>query len=478
MRTLFLNPPTFEDFDGGAGARYPASREVTSFWFPTWLCYPAGMIEGSRVVDAPVQKLDLDDCLRIARDYDLVVIYTSTPTLALDIGTARRIKEQAPSATLVFAGPHATVLPEETLRAADGAVDIVCRGEFDYTVKELADGTDPAAVTGISYRADGAIRHNPDRPLITDLDALPFVSHIYRRDLPIESYIIPHFRHPYVSIHSGRGCPYRCTYCLWPQAFYGHTLRTRSLANVHAEVKWIKENLPRVRDIAFEDDTFSADRRHARAVAETIGPLGVSWVINARADCDFETLRVMREAGLHHVIVGFESGDEQILKNIKKGVTLAQAETFTRDCRRLGLAVHGCFVLGLPGETRETIRKTIEFAKRLDLNTMQVSIASPYPGTELYEQCRREGWLISDAYVDEAGHQLGVVGYPHLSSGEIFEAVDRFQKEFFFRPRYILRSIGRMIADGEERRKLLRAGREFLAYRRKRAKSGAANPGR
>ena len=473
MKPLFLNPPTFEDFDGGAGARYPASREVTSFWFPTWLCYPAGMIEGSRVVDAPVQRLSLEDCLQIARDYDMVVIYTSTPTLAIDLGTARRIKEQRPATVVVFTGPHVTVRAAETLEAAGGAVDVVCRGEFDLTVKELAEGRDWAAVDGISFGRDGAVRHTPDRALLTDLDALPFVSHVYLRDLPVREYIIPHFRHPYVTIHSGRGCPHRCTYCLWPQAFYGHALRARSAANVAEEVRWIQANLPFVRDIAFEDDTFSADRRHARAVAEAIGPLGVSWVINARADCDFETLRIMREAGLHHIIVGFESGDEQILKNIRKGVTLAQAEEFTRNCHRLGLSVHGCFVLGLPGESRETIRRTIEFAKRLEPDSMQVSIASPYPGTELYEQCRREGWLISERYVDETGHQLGVIAYPDLPSAEILAAVARFQKEFFFRPRYILRSLRKMATDGEERRKLLRAGREFLAYSRKRKKAGS-----
>jgi len=140
MKPLFLNPPTFEDFDGGAGARYQASREVTSFWYPAWLCYPAGMIPGARVVDAPVQRLGLDACLAIARDYDMVVMYTSTPTLALDIATARAIKEQRPATVTVLVGPHVSVLPEETLRQGGGAVDIVCRGEFDYSIRELCEG--------------------------------------------------------------------------------------------------------------------------------------------------------------------------------------------------------------------------------------------------------------------------------------------------------------------------------------------------
>ena len=468
MKPLFLNPPTFEDFDGGAGARYQASREVTSFWYPTWLCFPAGMIEGSRVVDAPVQKLGLEDCLRIALDFDLVVMYTSTPTLEIDVATARRIKEQKPSAVTVLTGPHVSVLPEESLRFADGAVDIVCRGEFDYSIKELCEGGEWGKVDGISFLKDGTVVHTPDRPPIEDLDALPFASQVYQRDLPISEYIIPHFLHPYVSIYSSRGCPSKCIYCLWPQTFSGRTMRTRSPRNVYDEVKWIKENLPDVKEISFDDDTFTADRQHARAVAELIKPLGVSWTINARANCDFETLKIMREAGLRHVVVGYESGNEQILKNIKKGVTKEQAIRFTSDCKKLGLSIHGAFIMGLPGESRETIQETIEFAKRLDLNSIQASLASPYPGTEFYELCKEEGWIASDSFLDESGHQTCVINYPHLSNREIFDAVELFYNKFYFRPKYIARSVMKMITDSGEREKLLREGKQYLDYMKKR----------
>jgi hopanoid biosynthesis associated radical SAM protein HpnJ len=472
MKPLFLNPPTFEDFDGGAGARYQASREVTSFWYPTWLCYPAGMIPGSRVVDAPVQKLTLDDCLKIALDFDMVVMYTSTPTLAIDVETARRIKAQRPATITVLTGPHVSVLPEESLRFADGAVDIVCRGEFDYSTKELCEGRAWDTVDGISFLRDSNVVQTADRPPIQDLDALPFASQVYMRDLPVNEYIIPHFKHPYVSIYSSRGCPSKCIYCLWPQTFSGRTMRVRSAENVYQEVKWIVDNIPGVKEISFDDDTFTANREHARAVAEKLKPLGISWTINARANCDFETLRIMREAGLRHVVVGFESGNEQILKNIKKGVTKAQAIEFTRNCKKLGLSVHGAFIMGLPGETRETIRETIEFAKCLDLNSIQASLASPYPGTEFYDLCKKEGWITSDAFLDETGHQTCVINYPHLSNKEIFDAVELFYDKFYFRPKYILRSIGRMIVNGEERRKLLKEGKQYLAYMKKRRAAG------
>jgi hopanoid biosynthesis associated radical SAM protein HpnJ len=468
MKPLFLNPPTFEDFDGGAGARYQASREVTSFWYPTWLCFPAGMIPGSRVVDAPVQKLHLEDCLAIARNFDLVVMYTSTPTLQLDVETARRIKADKPGIIIVLTGPHVSVLPEESLRAGGGAVDIVCRGEFDYSTKELCEGREWGRVDGISFLDGEHVVHTPDRPPITDLDRLPFVAPIYRRDLPISDYVIPHFKNPYVSIYSSRGCPSRCTYCLWPQTISGRVMRTRSPQNVFEEICWIVENIPEMRELSFDDDTFTADPGHARDIAALIKPLGISWTINARANTNFETLKVLRDAGLRHVVVGFESGNDRILKNIRKGVTVARALQFARDCKKLGLSIHGAFIMGLPGESRETVRETIEFAKTMDLNSIQASLASPYPGTEFYDLCVSQGWLTSDDFLDAGGHQKCTVSYPGYSSTEIFNSVEAFYNKFYFRPRYIARSIGRMIVDGDERRKLLKEGKQYLEYMRKR----------
>jgi len=468
MKPLFLNPPTFADFDGGAGARYQASREVTSFWYPTWLCYPAGMIAGSRVVDAPVARLDLEACLQIAGEFDLVVLYTSTPTLALDIATARAVKERKPATVTVMVGPHVSVLPEEALRQAGGAVDIVCRGEFDFSIKELCEGMAWERVAGISFRQGGDMVHTPDRAPLTDLDALPFAAQVYQRDLPVNDYIIPHFLHPYVSIYSSRGCPSRCIYCLWPQTFSGRTMRCRSPENVLAEVQWIIANMPQVKEVAFDDDTFTADTAHARAVAGLLKPLGISWTVNARANCDFETLQIMRQAGLRHVVVGYESGNDAILKNIKKGISKDRALQFTRDCQKLGLSIHGAFIMGLPGETRETIKETIAFAKKLDINSMQASIASPYPGTEFYDLCLENGWIASDSFLDDSGHQKCIISYPQLSAAEIFTSVEEFYNRFYFRPKYILRSIGRMLVDSAERKKLLREGRQYLAYMRRR----------
>jgi radical SAM superfamily enzyme YgiQ (UPF0313 family) len=250
-------------------------------------------------------------------------------------------------------------------------------------------------------------------------------------------------------------------------------MRVRSPQNVFEEISWIVGNIPEMRELSFDDDTFTADRKHAREVAGLIKPLGISWTINARANTDYETLKIMREAGLRHVVVGFESGNDQILKNIKKGVTVAQAVTFANDCKKLGLSIHGAFIMGLPGETKDTIRQTIDFAKQLDLNSIQASLASPYPGTEFYTLCKQNGWISSDNFIDNSGHQKCVINYPNLSNAEIFNSVEEFYNKFYFRPKYILRSIGRMIVDSDERKKLLKEGKQYLQYMRKRKDSCA-----
>ncbi len=215
-RTLFLNPPSFQDFDGGAGSRYQATREVVSFWYPTWLCYPAGLIPESRVVDAPPENLTVEQVAPLARDFDLAVIFTSNASFSADLATITRLKEENPRIVAGLVGPQVTILPEESMEAGT-QLDFVARREFDYTILEMAQGRPWEEILGLSFRHNGRIRHNDDRPFVEDLDALPFVTDIYHRDLRIENYKIPYLRYPYLSIYTGRGCPHHCVYCLCPR---------------------------------------------------------------------------------------------------------------------------------------------------------------------------------------------------------------------------------------------------------------------
>jgi hopanoid biosynthesis associated radical SAM protein HpnJ len=469
MRTLFLNPPAYDNFDGGAGSRYQATREVWSFWYPTWLCYSAGMIKDSRVLDAPPEGLNQVQSVDIAKEYDFVVLHTSTPSFKMDVQTAELIKEKNPNATIAFVGGHPTAMPDQTLQASE-VIDIAARKEFDFSMKEVAEGMDWDQIRGISYRKNGQIVHNLDRSPMTseELDSLPFVTQIYDRDLDFRKYNSPYCQYPYVSLYTGRGCPARCTFCLWPQVTTGHSYRTRSVDNVIEEVKEMTRLFPGMKEIFFDDDTFTADPKRAREIATRLKPLGLCWSTNSRANVDYETLKVMKDGGLRLFVIGYESGNAQILKNIKKGVALETSRRFTNDCHELGILIHGTFILGLPGETRDTMQETMRFAREMDSETIQVSLASPYPGTAFYDHALANGFIKPEDMVDETGYQKCVINYPNLSGEEIFSTVEKFYTSYYLRPRYIFKAVKKMARDGDERKRMWQEGKDFFRTMRTR----------
>ena len=469
MRTLFLNPPSFEGFDGGAGSRYQATREIRSFWYPTWLAQPAALIADSRLIDAPARGLSLDDVLPLADDFDLVVMHTSTPSFASDAKVAEAFKARNPRLQVGFVGAHVAILPEKSLAGAP-AIDFVARHEFDYTIKEIADGRPFSEVDGISYRRGSEVVHNRDRSLIHNMDELPFVTNVYARDLVPEDYFIGYLKHPYMSLYTGRGCKSRCSFCLWPQTIAGHVYRTRSPENVAEEIALAKTLMPQIREFFFDDDTFTDDAPRAQKIARKLGKLGVTWSCNAKANVTYETLKIMRDNGLRLLLVGYESGNQQILHNIKKGMRIEVARRFTRDCHKLGIAIHGTFIVGLPGETRDTIAETVRFAKDINPHTIQVSIAAPYPGTLLYQQAVENGWLVGGgrSLVADTGFQVASLAYPHLSQEEIFKAVAEFYKSFYFRPRKIAEITTEMVLSWDMMKRRLREGVEFFHFLRTR----------
>jgi radical SAM superfamily enzyme YgiQ (UPF0313 family) len=299
------------------------------------------------------------------------------------------------------------------------------------------------------------------------MDALPWVTPVYAKNLKVENYFIGYLKHPYVSFYTGRGCKSRCTFCLWPQTVGGHTYRVRSADNVIAEVAWIQKNMPQVREIFFDDDTFTDLRPRAEEIARGLGKLGVTWSCNAKANVPYETLKIMRDNGLRLLLVGYETGSDQILRNIKKGMRTDVARRFTKDCRDLGITIHGTFILGLPGETRETIEQTIRFAKEINPHTIQVSLAAPYPGTELYREAMENGWLANPdpaQLVDADGAQLMPLSYPHLKADEIYHGLERFYKRFYFRPGKIVEMVAEMATSWEMTQRRLREGVEFMRF--------------
>ena len=349
-------------------------------------------------------------------------------------------------------GPHRRKGRRRSRRealSASRAVDFVAGNEFDFTIKEVAEGRALwSRIAGLSYRnAAGRIVHNEARAVLENMDALPFVTPVYKRDLTIENYFIGYLKHPYISLYTGRGCKSRCTFCLWPQTVGGHRYRTRSVGHVVEEIAWAQKAFPQVKEFFFDDDTFTDDLPRAEAIARELGKLGVTWSCNAKANVPRETLKVMRDNGLRLLLVGYETGNQQILYNIKKGMRIEFARRFTKDCHELGITIHGTFILGLPGETRETIEETIRFATEINPHTIQVSLAAPYPGTYLYRQALENGWL-DDAnaeLVDAHGVQIAPLHYPHLSHTEIFDSVETFYRRFYFRSGKIASIVGEMV---------------------------------
>ena len=329
------------------------------------------MVPGSRLIDAPPDGLTVDQVAPLAKDYELAVLHTSTPSFANDAKFAAHLKEVNPKIMVGMVGAHVGVLPLQSMNAAP-AVDWVAVGEFDYICADIAARKPLKDVGGVAYRDNGRVTFTPPRPTIENMDDLPFVVDVYKRDLKIENYFIGYLQHPYVSLYTGRGCRSKCTFCLWPQTLGGHRYRVRSADNVAAEMALAKKYFPQVREFFFDDDTFTDDLPRAEEIARRLGKLGLNWSCNAKANVPRKTLEIMKDNGLRLLLVGYESGDEQILINIKKGVRLDIAREFSRNAKELGIKIHGTFILGLPGESTATIQKTIKFACDIEPETIQV----------------------------------------------------------------------------------------------------------
>src|SRR5215467_19775 len=470
MKTLLLNPPSFKNFDGGAGSRWPATREIESFWYPVWLSYPAGMLPGSRLLDAPSHHITPEQTIEIAKDYDFLVLFTSTVGFVNDVAMVRQMKQAKPNLKVAFVGPPVQIKPDCLMDNPE--IDFIVSGEFDHAVVEFAEGKPLSQIAGAGYRENGRVRLNPARPQLqtADLDKLPFATEVYKRDLVIENYNVPFLLHPFVSFYTSRGCPALCTFCLWPQTLSGHAWRVRSSENVAREVKQALQLFPQAKEFFFDDDTFNIRKDRVLEVCSKLKPLNFRWSCTARVNSDYQTVKAMADAGARLFIVGYESGDAQILKNIKKGATVEQAREFTKNCKKVGIRIHGDFIIGLPGETKETIQKTIDFAKELDVETIQVSIAHAFPGTELYDSMAAQGFLKVEALADSGGHQLPHIEYPHLSKAEMMDGVNRFYDQYYFRPKVAWRIVREALWDSHERKRLYHEATSFLKLRAERLK--------
>jgi radical SAM superfamily enzyme YgiQ (UPF0313 family) len=477
MNVLLLNPPFHQKFS--RSQRSPAVIKSGVIYYPIWLAYATGVLEKNglqaRLIDAPAEGFDLEYVAIEAEKFQpqLIVIETSTPSIHADVRTATVLKERLPNAFTLLVGPHVTALPEATLQISP-AVDAVARGEYDYTVRDLAQCLDGdgelSSVQGLSFRKkDGKTVHNIDRPYIKDLDELPFVSEVYKRHLHVENYFYSITRYPEVALVTGRGCPYRCTYCLWPQTLTGHAYRKRSITNIAEEFDYIARELPQVKEVFIEDDTLTVDQPRSIELAQELinRHNQLPFSANSRANVNYETLHWLKQAGLRLLCVGFESGDQSVLDAINKKMTVDQYYAFRDAARQAKVLVHGCFIAGNPGETLGSLSKTLKLAKDLAPDTAQFFPLMVYPGTEAYDWAARNGYLITtdfQEWLTPEGLHRSIVSRPGLSAADLTEWCDRARRSFYLRPRYIASKIIETLFQPDERYRLLRAARIFVRY--------------
>ncbi|MCK4245288.1 MAG: radical SAM protein [Candidatus Omnitrophica bacterium] len=476
IKVLFLNPPYFPRFS--REQRSPAVTRSGTLYYPMWLAYAAGVLqeEGYQIdfIDGPAEGYRLKEVIIKSKKFapQLLVLDTSTPSIYNDIEVGAKLKEFLPQAKVVLVGTHVSALPEETLKLCE-KIDAIARREYDYTIRDLAYAVERnenwEKILGISYRSGEEILHNPDRPFINNLGEIPFVSKIYKQFLKSRNYFNPNALYPMVTIVAGRGCPFGCSFCVYPQTFSGDRYRYRSPEDIVEEFRYIEKEFPEAKAVFFEDDTLTADRKRCRELMSLMqkSSIKMSWSANSRADVDYETLKQMKAAGCRCLCVGFEAGDEEVLKKMRKGITPEKAHQFMKDAKRAGILVHGCFIFGNPGETKKSLKKTLKFALKLAPDTAQFYPLMVYPGTRAYQWAKEKGYLTTNDYsrwLDLRGQHTCILSTRQLSSQELIDFCRKSRKTFYLRPAYILAKLWQMIRHPQEISRILKALKTFSKY--------------
>ena len=475
MKICFINPPFKAEYGKfSRESRSPSIGHSGVLYYPLWLIYAAAYCRkhGFEIVfiDAPAKQLTQDKALeRIkneAADAKLFVLDTSTPSIYSDAEFALQIKQRYPYSFTLLVGTHPSAVPEETMKINTG-IDGIARREFDQIVLDLAfalkNGEKLHTVRGLTYRENDSIVHNPDAELIPDLDQIPYAAEFIKEYLCVTDYVFPAAAFPAIQLFTGRGCPARCNFCVYPQTLHGHKYRLRSPEHVIGEIEYIVENFPNVKEIVFEDDTFTINKERVTTLCKMMIERGlhkkIRWLCNARVNLDYETMVQMKKAGCHLIIPGIESVDQNILNNIQKGTTVAQIEAYIKDARKAGLMVHACYMVGNPGETRQTMENTLKAALRYKTDTAQFFPLIPYPGTRAYQWARENGYITGNyqEYLREDGTLNCIIQTPELSADELVAFCSYARKKYYLRPWYIAHRLWRGLCDFEDLKRSLKA---------------------
>ena len=474
MNLLFLNPPFKGRFS--RASRSPAVTKGGTFYFPIWLAYAAGVAEQAghriRLYDAPAEGLSISNIFTLMEGFkpDILIMETSTPSIYSDAEIAEKFKEKYKDVFIVLVGTHPSALPVETINL-NTCIDAVTVGEYDYTIRDLAGALETrrslAQVNGLVFRENNQLISNRQRARIEDLDQIPFVSSVYKKYLDYRNYFFAAANYPMIMIMTGRGCPHRCFFCVYPQVFHGRRYRVRSPENVVDEIEYVIENFQKVKEIGIEDDCFSANRSHVKKICELIlkRKIRIKWYCNVRGDLDDKLLMLMKQAGCRLVTVGFESGSQQVLDNMHKRATVERYYQFARDAHRAGILVHGCIMTGNPGDTPETLREGYELARTIDCDSMQFYPLYVYPGTEAYDWALKKDYLQTEDFskwLTPDGFHNCVINTPQMSGKEMVALCDHYLKKYHLRPGYILRKAMQAVRYPAEGYRSLKSGKVFL----------------
>jgi len=449
VKVLVVNPPwPGPGYGARSDVRWPHKRSDKLLEYPIYLAYVVAVLEKEgidvRFVDGVVEEMSISGFADAATKIqpDMVVLECSTPSINYDLLTAKTLKEKMRNVFIVLVGSHPTFFHREIVEE-NAQVDAICRGEFDLTIRDISrallNEDDLKRVKGITYKDENGIRVNEDRPLIGNLDELPFPArHIVKSDYYRQGTFTGRLS---TTMVTSRGCPYRCVFCLWPRTLYGRKFRFRSPENVVDEIEQAVKG-HHIDEIYFDDDSLALNRPRILKICELIEKrkIKVKWIPQCRvSSMDEEVVKAMKRAGCHYIRFGVESGSQKMLDIMKKGTTLAQIKQAFDLCLRVGIKTQAFFLFGIPGETQGTIKETIEFAKKLKADSAQFAIAIPHPGTELYRFCKEKDWLRYNSWEDFSACN-SLIETENLSREDIENARITAYRKFYFRSSYVLRT--------------------------------------
>jgi len=500
MKALFLNPPFKAEY--GKYSRTSRSPSVTksgTVYYPLWLSYAAAYTEKKGididVLDSCAIQINEEQTLSLLKDkhegLSLIVVDTSTPSIHSDIKFCGQLRKQHPDSLIALMGTHVTALPEETIGQLDKdkVIDCIIKGEADKTCYSLArlardhgyseiKGNNLLKdITGLVYRNAGEIIDTGMAEQIKDMDKLPFITDLYKKYFDPKDYFFAASDWPEVQIITSRGCVARCTFCVYPHTIHRLKYRMRSAQNIFEEFQSIVKNLPEVKVVGIEDDTFSGSKKRTKEFCELMINSGlnkkIKWYSNERAKLDRDMLKLMKKAGCHMITVGYESANENILKNIDKKVSLEEMKRFSKDAETAKIRVHGCFMVGNYGETKESLDQTLKLALQLSDDTMQFFPLIVYPGTPDYERFKQEGLFEIQDYQDYLkgdGRLNGVVRTRDMSSDQLTDWCDFARKKFYLRPKYIFRKFLHILLDYDDFKRTVKSFLTFYPHLFRKAK--------